>query len=337
MLEGEIEQQDFAVVQDVDAFIASNLNNVPLNPNARFKIHPFQTMEHVIRRNELGTIYIDDKAVLVKDIPHTILFSNDSGSVVKGHIVFPKLYNPKNGKNQFMKNIEQKIFYEKIFMKAASEVCDPSLLSRISKSYQHAMSRRTNYSGLDFMQGRDIINIFNKMQNNLDDLEVDDELFCFTGFFICITAFGIKERYTGDIKSILSTIIDWNEIDENNVYVDFATNLFNKSKPSIIFALKSKMLEIGEVYGVDRKDRPVFHPHVLSGFGGFGVNPKVSTNAIKPKKLICYSDVKNPFASGKGFDYKTGYHGRYWSPQDLWNDNTVSAANINSVNVSKTE
>ncbi|GAA5817747.1 hypothetical protein MFLAVUS_011298 [Mucor flavus] len=95
-----------------------------------------------------------------------------------------------------------------------------------------------------------------------------------------------------------------------------------------IFALKSKMREIGEVYGIDKEDKPEYFPHALSDFGGCNFKLVIFTDTLKPKKLICYSDVKNPFVAGKGLDRITGYYGKHWVPQDLWGDNnTVASVN----------
>lgn len=330
MLEREIEQQDFAVSQDIDALIASELYEVPLSPTGRFRVHAFNVSEHVIRRLDFGSTIIDNKTVMLKDIPHTILFSSDSGALLKCNIIFPKMYNAENQSKFRFSNEDQEFFYNRIFIKAANNVCNPSVLSRIPKSYRHALGKGIHTQTGDFMYGQDLINVINEMRNIVS---LDSELLRFSGFFFLLTAFGFKQPFTGDMTAILSSIIDWSQLDCSNVYVDIATNLYNRSKPSVIFALKSKMREIGEVYGIDKEDKPEYFPHALSDFGGCNFKPVIFTDTLKPKKLICYSDVKNPFVAGKGLDRITGYYGKHWVPQDLWGDNNTVA----SVNVSKTK
>lgn len=331
MLEHEAETEDLAVVQDIDAFIASDLNNVPLVETGRFRVHAYNLSEHVIRRLDYGSTLIDDETVMLKNVPHTILFTADNGALLKCHIIFPKMYNAESRRNHIFSNKDQEFFYDKIFIKAANNVCDPSVLSRVNKSYRHALAKGIQTLADSFMYGQDLINIVDEMRKIIS---LDSHLFRFGGFFLTLSAFGFKQRVSDNLSVILPSMVDWSKLDKENVYIDIATNLYNKAKPSLIFALKSKAVKIAKAYGVSEEDKPSYYPHILSDFGGFSVKPKTFTGALKPKRLICYSAVKNPFTGIKKLNYKTGCFGPHWVPQDLWGDNDRS---IRAVNVSKIE
>lgn len=214
-------------------------------------------------------------------------------------------------------------------MKAANEVVSPRVLSRASKTSNHGLSRGIRTNALDKMHGEDIIKIVRRMRDRLENLAVSDPLFCFSDFVLCVTAFGFKQPFNGDIKATLPSLIDWRDLALDQVRVDFAASLFNTSKPSVIFARKSKMGDIGELYGASRDNKPVYHPHALSDFGGFSVKTGEDRGVGCLEKLIVYSDIKNPFSGGKGFDYKTGYYGKHWKTEDLWDNNGTKAKKVN--------
>ncbi|KAI8047036.1 hypothetical protein BDF21DRAFT_222540 [Thamnidium elegans] len=114
------------------------------------------------------TTTIDGKTVMLKDIPHTILFTADNGALLRCNIIFPKMYSVENRSRHLFSN------YDKSFIKAANKVCSPSVLSRVSKSYRHASSKGIRTVFDDFMYGQDIINVVNEMRKTIssDNTEI---------------------------------------------------------------------------------------------------------------------------------------------------------------------
>lgn len=328
-VDNPVVEKEFMVTQDADAFIASCTKTIPIKENQRCTLHFSPSFDQALKRLQYGTIIHRNKKMNLKDLPHTLLISAIGDGFVNSYITFPKMYRKKNHKKPVLSEIDQEHFVDNLFLLSIRKVCTPVICNRLSKSYNHCVSKGITNHPSEFLSGGDIIKAIGEMRGMITR---DKNLKKYSGFFFTTSAFGFKQSFHGDTDRILGSTIDWNKLREQPVYVDVATNIYDPNGPSTLFLNKSRMDQIAELYGINREDRKRFFPQGLSGFGGMSVEPKIF-EISKPKKLIVYNDMKTTFAGSVGFKKNSGYYGKHWEPQELWNTESNKVKNTNVSNI----
>lgn len=111
MRESEIVEEEFVVEHDIDGLIVHSYMDAPWVESTRYVIHSFNSQEHAIRRTDYGHLNIDGESIYFKDIPHTILFSNDSEGLFRGNIIFLNMYKAGEGNKQPFSIEDHQLFF----------------------------------------------------------------------------------------------------------------------------------------------------------------------------------------------------------------------------------
>ncbi|KAG2228598.1 hypothetical protein INT48_003071 [Thamnidium elegans] len=275
---------DLEYSQDVDAFIACNTETISLKEG-------------------------------IKDVPHTLFLTAEAYGKVDCFISFPAMYEEEIGsvlqtdsddsddendvpqirkkKQTFLDIDHQRYFVDKLLLPAFKNVCDAYTFTNIPSSFSHAASNGYLMHSTDFISSTYIHLAIAEMRRLI---LLDTDLLIYEDFFFNCSSFGSKQKFTGDLDSILGSVIDWTCLTPSKVYVDVATSVWNKNRVSSFFLRQSSQHYVPRYYYLDQEDKKKFFPASLASFGGLSVKPKIVGKA----------------------DLYTGFTGKHFRPMGLW-------------------
>ncbi|KAI8058906.1 hypothetical protein BDF21DRAFT_430246, partial [Thamnidium elegans] len=217
-------------------------------------------------------------------------------------------------KQTFLDIDHQRYFVDKLLLPAFKNVCDAYTFTNIPSSFSHAASNGYLMHSTDFISSTYIHLAIAEMRRLI---LLDTDLLIYEDFFFNCSSFGSKQKFTGDLDSILGSVIDWTCLTPSKVYVDVATSVWNKNRVSSFFLRQSSQHYVPRYYYLDQEDKKKFFPASLASFGGLSVKPKI-VGTQKPCKLIIYSSMKTTFAGKGKADLYTGFTGKHFRPMGLW-------------------
>lgn len=269
--------------------------------------------------------------VNLKHMPHTLLFSADYGALIKCFIFFPGMYEKENETQSFLSLIDQALFVDKVFLPSVKNVCDDDICNRMPMSYNHSAGRGLTLKPTGVLTGGDIRRVVVEMRRWISE---KPEYQKFDSFYFATSAFGFKESFEGKLDSVLSRVINWNEVDKTRARVDVACNVKDKSRSGIFFLRGESSKEPTTLFNINKKDVVTLYPSLLGAFGSVKVLPLIigeNSTVPVPSKLIVYTNLKGAFLDAAKSTGKTTYLSELWKPMEIWSANN---SNVNRINVS---
>lgn len=327
-----------SITQDIDAFIAPFTRFVPVREGLRCSLFLTPMSEEKIDTLQHGNCRIGITEIPVKNVPHTFLFSMFAFGLLKCHIFFPRMYRGYNyhavsdtessdsdsdspdspphrsQKETFFSTAEQAHFIDFLWLPALKKVMSTYDFTNIPSSHKHAASNGYSLNSTDFIDSSYVHLAVAEMRQMI---ALDLELRKYKHFFFVCSSFGSKHSFSGDLDTILGSIIDWDRLDVSNVFVDVATTITDDNRVSVLLLKTTSSSSVARKFDLHNEDKLEVYPVSLGDFGGISVKQKI-VGDNKPSKFIVYSSTKTTFAGKLKPHLYSGFSGKHFSAMSLW-------------------